>query len=66
MPRLTTVATMIVGARNEKQLRESLAAADFELSTERIARLDKASDRTPAYPYWHQRTIYGERNPPPV
>jgi aryl-alcohol dehydrogenase-like predicted oxidoreductase len=64
--RRPTVATMIVGARNETQLRENLAAADFALSTEHVARLDKASDRTPAYPYWHQRTIYGERNPPPV
>ena len=64
--RRPTVASMIIGARNETQLRESLAAADFTLSAEQITRLDTVSDRTPAYPYWHQRTIYGERNPPPV
>lgn len=61
-----TVSTMIIGARNEAQLRASLAAADYALSSEHVARLDAASDRPPAYPYWHQRTIYGERNPPPV
>ena len=64
--RRPTVSSMIIGARNESQLRVSLAASDFTLSPEQIARLDKVSDRTPAYPYWHQRTIFGERNPPPV
>jgi aryl-alcohol dehydrogenase-like predicted oxidoreductase len=64
--RRPTVSSMIVGARNERQLRDSLAAADFTLSAEQVTRLDRVSDRTPAYPYWHQRTIYGERNPPPV
>jgi len=61
-----TVSSMIIGARNESQLRQSLAATDFRLSPEQVARLDRVSDRTPAYPYWHQRTIFGERNPPPV
>jgi aryl-alcohol dehydrogenase-like predicted oxidoreductase len=61
-----TVATLIIGARNEAQLRDSLGAVDFSLSAEHMQRLDKASERTPAYPYWHQRTIYGERNPPVV
>ena len=64
--RRPTVSTMIIGARNEAQLRASLAAADYVLSPEHVARLDRVSDRQPAYPYWHQRTIYGERNPPPV
>ena len=36
------------------------------LTAEQMRRLDAASERQPAYPYWHQRTIYGERNPPPV
>ena len=64
--RRPTVSTMIIGARDEVQLRESLGAADFALSPEQLARLDTVSDRQPAYPYWHQRTVYGERNPPPV
>ena len=61
-----TVATLVIGARNEAQLRDSLGATSFTLTPEHIQRLDKASARQPAYPYWHQRTIFGERNPPPV
>jgi aryl-alcohol dehydrogenase-like predicted oxidoreductase len=64
--RRPTVSTLVIGARNEAQLRDSLGAVDWALSAEQVQRLDKASERTPAYPYWHQRTIYGERNPPPV
>jgi aryl-alcohol dehydrogenase-like predicted oxidoreductase len=64
--RRPTISSMIIGARNEQQLRDSLAAAEFSLSPAHVGRLDQVSDRTPAYPYWHQRTIYGERNPPPV
>ena len=64
--RRPTVSTSVIGARNEAQLRDSLGAADFTLSAEQMQRLDKASERTPVYPYWHQRTIFGERNPPPV
>ncbi|MEO7997312.1 MAG: aldo/keto reductase [Gemmatimonadaceae bacterium] len=61
-----TVATVVIGARNEQQLISNLQAADFTLSAEHIARLDTVSDRAPVYPYWHQRTIFGERNPSPV
>jgi len=61
-----TVSTLVIGARNEAQLRDSLGAVDFTLAAEQMHRLDRASERTPSYPYWHQRTIYGERNPPPV
>ena len=46
-------------------MRENLAAADFKLTEAQVAALDKASDRTPIYPYWHQRQFV-ERNPPPV
>ncbi|MEP6495795.1 MAG: aldo/keto reductase [bacterium] len=61
-----TVSTLVIGARNEAQLRDSLAASEFTLSVEQMQRLDRVSERPPAYPYWHQRTIFGERNPPPV
>ena len=60
-----TVSSVIVGARNEKQLSDNLGAAGWSLSAEQIARLDKASAVTPIYPYWHQRN-FPERNPPPV
>ncbi len=60
-----TVATAIIGARNEEQLRDNLGAVGWRLSPEQIALLDSASATTPAYPYWHQRAN-NERNPPPV
>ena len=60
-----TVATVIVGARNEEQLRENLGAAGWNLSAEQIAKLDAASQVTRAYPYWHQAQFV-ERNPLPV
>src|SRR5437764_4067991 len=60
-----TVASVIMGARNEQQLRDNLGAAGWNLTSEQIAQLDKASAVTPVYPYWHQRN-FAERNPLPV
>ncbi|HEX8912043.1 MAG TPA: aldo/keto reductase, partial [Humisphaera sp.] len=60
-----TVATVIIGARNEEQLKQNLGAVGWSLSAEQVAKLDKASAVTPAYPYWHQVQFAG-RNPPPV
>jgi aryl-alcohol dehydrogenase-like predicted oxidoreductase len=60
-----SVATVIVGARNEEQLRQNLGAVEWNLSPEQMAKLDSASDVTPIYPYWHQRQ-FGDRNPRPV
>jgi len=60
-----TVATVIVGARNEEQLRQNLGAVGWNLTKEQVAKLDAASASTLAYPYWHQRG-FAERNPPPV
>jgi aryl-alcohol dehydrogenase-like predicted oxidoreductase len=60
-----SVATVIVGARDEAQLRQNLGAIGWSLSTDQIALLDKASARPLAYPYWHQQG-FTERNPPPV
>lgn len=60
-----TVSTVIIGARTEEQLAENLAAADWKLSSDQVARLDAASVRPLAYPYWHQRD-FADRNPPPV
>jgi aryl-alcohol dehydrogenase-like predicted oxidoreductase len=50
-----TVSSVIVGARNEEQLRENLGAIGWSLDEEQLARLDAASASTPPYPYWHQR-----------
>jgi aryl-alcohol dehydrogenase-like predicted oxidoreductase len=60
-----TVSSLIIGARNEEQLRQNLAAAGWNLTVEQVAALDKASDVPPVYPYWHQRQ-FTERNPLPV
>jgi aryl-alcohol dehydrogenase-like predicted oxidoreductase len=61
-----SVASIIIGARNETQLRDNLGAAGWALTPAQIAKLDAASAVPLAYPYWHQRAIYGERNPPAV
>jgi len=60
-----TVASIIIGARNEAQLRDNLGALGWTLSAEQMQRLNAASERTAPYPYWHQRP-FAERNPPPV
>ncbi len=49
-----TVATLIIGARNEEQLRQNIGAAGWHLTKEQIAKLDAASDLPKPYPYWHQ------------
>jgi len=60
-----TVANVIMGARDEKQLRDNLGSVGWNLSPEHIATLDAASDVTPIYPYWHQRG-FTERIPMPT
>jgi aryl-alcohol dehydrogenase-like predicted oxidoreductase len=59
-----TVATLVIGARNEEQLRANLGAVGWNLTADQIARLDAVSAGTPPYPYWHQRTHFSDRNPP--
>src|ERR1700761_693671 len=60
-----TVSSVIIGARNEEQLRQNLDAAGWNLSQEQVAQLDRASDIQRPYPYWHQLQFV-ERNPLPV
>jgi len=60
-----SVATVIIGARNEEQLRQNLGAVGWSLTAAQVAKLDAASAVTPAYPYWHQKG-FAERNPPAV
>jgi len=60
-----TVATVIMGARNEEQLRQNLGAVGWNLTAEQVAKLDKASSVQRAYPYWHQ-VQFAARNPLPV
>lgn len=60
-----TVANVIIGARNEQQLRDNLASVGWNLTPAQVAKLDAASERPLAYPYWHQRG-FQERNPKAV
>jgi diketogulonate reductase-like aldo/keto reductase len=57
------VDTVIIGARNEQQLRDNLAAATWALSDEEVIRLDEVSAIPLPYPYWHQQKFASERNP---
>jgi aryl-alcohol dehydrogenase-like predicted oxidoreductase len=62
-----TVSTVLIGARNEEQLRDNLGAIGWQLSAEQVALLDAASEVTspyPYYPYWNGQIA--ERNPAPV
>ncbi|WP_131112993.1 aldo/keto reductase [Lichenihabitans psoromatis] len=60
-----TVSTLVIGARNEEQLRQNLGAIGWSLTAEQIKTLDAASARPLPYPYWHQSS-FAERNPFPV
>jgi len=66
--RRPTVSSVILGARNEEQLRQNLGAVGWALTPEQVARLDAASAVTPAYPHYPYWGEGGFRavNPPPV
>jgi aryl-alcohol dehydrogenase-like predicted oxidoreductase len=66
--RRPTVASVIIGARNEEQLRDNLGAIGWELTADQVARLDKASARTRPYPYYPYESQEGfaRLNPPLV
>lgn len=63
-----TVSSVIIGARNEEQLRQNLDAVGWSLSAEQVARLDKVSQKTPAYPHfpYHLQEGFARLNPPAV
>nr|WP_047580576.1 aldo/keto reductase [Methylobacterium sp. ZNC0032] len=63
-----TVSSVIIGARNEQQLRDNLGAVGWNLTAEQVARLDAASARTAPYPYFPYRRQAGfaRLNPPVV
>jgi aryl-alcohol dehydrogenase-like predicted oxidoreductase len=60
-----TISSIIIGARNEEQLRQNLGAVGWNLSKEQVALLDRASEVQKIYPYWHQAG-FTERNPFPT
>ena len=59
-----TVSSLIIGARNEEQLKQNLGSVGWELTGDQIKKLDEASKQPKPYPYWHQESF--ERNPFPV
>ena len=63
-----TVSSVIIGARNEQQLRDNLGAVGWSLTAEQVARLDAASERTAPYPYfpYRRQEAFARLNPPAV
>lgn len=59
-----TVATVIIGAHSEEQLRENIEAVGWKLTDEQVGLLNDASAEPMIYPYWHQNGF--DRNPFPT
>jgi aryl-alcohol dehydrogenase-like predicted oxidoreductase len=57
--RRPTVSSVIIGARNEEQLRQNLGAVGWALTPEQVAALDKASSVLPPYPHTPYRQQEG-------
>jgi aryl-alcohol dehydrogenase-like predicted oxidoreductase len=66
--RRSTVSSVIIGARNEEQLRQNLGAVGWTLTPDQIANLDAASVVTAPYPHFPYRRQEGfaRLNPPAV
>ncbi|MFF4452084.1 aldo/keto reductase [Streptomyces goshikiensis] len=63
-----TVSSVIIGARDEEQLRQNLGAVGWSLTPEQMATLDAASRRTAPYPYfpYERQEGFARLNPPVV
>ncbi|MGW6919383.1 aldo/keto reductase [Kitasatospora sp. NPDC054939] len=61
-----TVSSVIIGARDEAQLRQNLGAVGWQLTPEQMARLDAASARPAPYPYfpYERQEAFARLNPP--
>ncbi|MGI8334413.1 aldo/keto reductase [Actinomadura scrupuli] len=66
--RRPTVSSVIIGARNEEQLRQNLGAVGWSLTPDQVTRLDAASGRTAPYPYfpYQRQEGFARLNPPIV
>jgi aryl-alcohol dehydrogenase-like predicted oxidoreductase len=62
--RKPTVSTIVIGARNEEQLKQNIAAEGWRLTPDQMSKLDEPSAPAIPYPYWHQRQ-FTNRNPLP-
>ncbi|MGW2985160.1 aldo/keto reductase [Streptomyces goshikiensis] len=63
-----TVSSVIIGARDEEQLRQNLGAVGWSLTPEQMAALDAASRRAAPYPYfpYERQEGFARLNPPVV
>jgi len=64
--RRPTVSSVIIGARDEHQLRENLGALDWTLTPDQLTRLDKASTTPAPYPHfpYYRQEAFARLNPP--
>ncbi|MEU5185725.1 aldo/keto reductase [Streptomyces klenkii] len=63
-----TVSSVIIGARNEEQLRQNLGAVGWNLTADQVARLDAASAKEAPYPYfpYERQEGFTRLNPHPL
>ena len=67
LSRRPTVSSILVGARNEQQLRDNLLAQNCNLSIEQMEKLNQISAVYPPYPYYpYWNGQFGERFKPIV
>lgn len=61
-----TVSSVIIGARNEEQLRQNLGSVGWSLTKDQIAKLDAASAVTAPYPHfpYYRQEGFSRLNPP--
>jgi aryl-alcohol dehydrogenase-like predicted oxidoreductase len=66
--RRPTVASVIIGARDEAQLRQNLGAVGWSLTPDQVARLDAAGAATASYPHfpYQRQEGFARLNPPAV
>jgi aryl-alcohol dehydrogenase-like predicted oxidoreductase len=55
------ISSLVIGARTTAQLADNIAAMEWSLDANEVARLDDVSARPLPYPYWFQRTFTAER-----
>ena len=55
-----TGLSVMVGATRPSQLRDNLAAADWRLTEDELARLEEMTRLTPNYPNWFNANIFDQ------
>jgi len=58
------VTSLVVGGRTEAQFKDNLAAVEVDLTAAERGRIDKVSQPTLIYPYWHQARTASDRLSP--